>query len=367
MVRKPHRDALGTIVCLLLLVGVLGIVPSHAQMEDRGGSELAAGGHQSMAGEVPWPVSGGNLLYDNGPYVTDIGAGCDGFDASSFQGADNTFGWNTLIDTFRLADDFTVSAGETWSLDELLWRIYQTNSDPTDPISVADVWIYDGDPSLGGNVIAGRLGAPTNASGFAGVYRDSGDAGCARAVKDVLIDMAWAPALAAGTYWVELSTSGVGAFSGPWAPPTTPGDPATDNGLSFDVNLGVYTRLEDSGSLDPQDFPFQLFGSTGGNTGPNLAIGGSCPGAGSIDITDGTPGATVAILFSPAPGQAELPGGPCVGVISGLGTPNLLTTLPLDASGNASLSPSFPSVACGASMQILDASNCRVSNVEQVP
>ena len=71
-------------------------------------------------------ISNAQLLYDNGPLVNQPGVGAGGADVSALHDGLNTLGaGHALSAGFRVADDFTIPAGETWTIEdvfpELVW------------------------------------------------------------------------------------------------------------------------------------------------------------------------------------------------------------------------------------------------------
>ncbi|MBN8726081.1 MAG: S8 family serine peptidase, partial [Xanthomonadales bacterium] len=84
----------------------------------------------TQGGEArPWAVPMASL-YDNGPLVTNAGAGAGGKDASALQTSvgNSAYGSNVSASAgFRAADDFVVPAGG-WTVDTMTFFTYQTGS-----------------------------------------------------------------------------------------------------------------------------------------------------------------------------------------------------------------------------------------------
>ena len=206
------------------------------------------------------------VLYDNGPWITGVGNGAGGADTSEIEGGFNTFGYGTQQTIpIRIADDFVVPTGETWNLTSMTWRGYQTGSTTAGSITAATVQIWNGAPgTMGATVVAGDT-TTNRLTGqvWSGVYRVTATTltNSQRPVMDIAIDMSWAPALATGTYWVDVGLAGSLA-SGPWSNPTVPSSP-TDNGRQFQTATG-WVQIADGTSGQPQDFPFVLEGTGGG-------------------------------------------------------------------------------------------------------
>ncbi|MDZ7624130.1 MAG: hypothetical protein U5J96_06760 [Ignavibacteriaceae bacterium] len=56
-----------------------------------------------------------------------------------------------------MADDFTIPAGETWQIDQVMTFAYQTGSTTTSTINDVRIQIWNGNPMSGGTVIWGGL------------------------------------------------------------------------------------------------------------------------------------------------------------------------------------------------------------------
>ncbi|MEZ4767470.1 MAG: hypothetical protein R2844_03485 [Caldilineales bacterium] len=208
------------------------------------------------------------VLYDNGPLVTDPGAGAGGADASGIQTAlgNSTYGFGHAVSSgFRVADDFTVPAGG-WTIDQITFFAYQTGSTTTSTMNALNVRIWDGPPNAGGSVIWGDTTTNRLASSvFSNIYRVL-DTGLTNNQRPVMADVATVGVfLPAGTYWVDWQTGGTLA-SGPWAPPVTiVGQTAKPgaNGLQYDPAAGTWNPLIDTGASAVQDLPFIVEGTAG--------------------------------------------------------------------------------------------------------
>jgi hypothetical protein len=240
------------------------------------------------------------VLHDNGPYITGIGNGAGGANTSAIETGYNTFGYSvSLALPARIADDFTVPASKTWTLSKLRWLTYQTGSTTTSTINDVKVQIWSGaaGPFGGATLLAGDL--TTNrltSSAWTGVYRVTQTTltDINRPIMECQVDMSWAPALPAGTYWVDISIGGT-LSSGPWANPTVPFD-STDNGQQF--FLGVWQNVMDGVALTPQDFPYKLEGTESSPTHAYCTAKvnslGCLPAIGAV----GTPSATAGSGFT---------------------------------------------------------------------
>jgi hypothetical protein len=176
----------------------------------------------------------GTVIYSNGPFVSDPGAGIGGADASVLRDGVGNLGWNVNIAAARVADDFVVPAGEIWNITGLRVFGYQTGSTTTSTFTALKAQIWDarpGDP--GASVIWGNLTDNIlNDSAFTGVYRVSTP--LTNAQRPVMeLDGSVTTSLTAGSYWVEWAAAGSLA-SGPFAVPITiSGQAVTGNARQY--------------------------------------------------------------------------------------------------------------------------------------
>ena len=151
-------------------------VPNHQENEtDLSGSFQ----YQVDPNWIYQPDNSAALLYDNGPAFNVPGGGpIAGSDLSLLE--NTTLGMTTLgfghqvSANNRMADDFTIPAGETWTIDSVVFYAYQTNGGIPSTITAVNVRIWDGDPSAGGTVIWGdtSTNVMTNTT-FSNIYRHS--------------------------------------------------------------------------------------------------------------------------------------------------------------------------------------------------
>ncbi len=247
------------------------------------------------------PGMNGGVLYDNGPLVNVPGGGAGGADASRLQDASlllSTYGFgHALSSGFRVADDFTVPAGQTWTISTVTFFAYQTGSSTTSTINHVNVRIWDGIPGAGGsNVVFGdtttnRLASSTWSNAYRDLESAPGDATRPVMANTVTINTA----LPAGTYWIDWQTGGT-LGSGPWAPPISiNGQAVTGNALQFDPTASTWNAAIDAGAAAQQGFPFVVEGTGGGGGAcsaptdiPWLTVSplnGSTPGGGSTPVT----------------------------------------------------------------------------------
>jgi hypothetical protein len=167
------------------------------------------------------------ILFNSGSMVTHVGQGFGGADASQIPAGANTIGENvSLTAGVRLAQDFTVPAGEVWTVNKFTTYAYQTGAPVSGTITDLVLRIWDGDPrDPASQVVWGDITTnirDPNASGFSNVYRVTTGTGLqdtARALQRIVGNVPDVQ-LSAGTYWVEWSTRGSTA-SGPFAPLVT--------------------------------------------------------------------------------------------------------------------------------------------------
>ena len=206
------------------------------------------------------------VLYDNGPLVTNPGAGAGGADASALQGGLGLtiYGFGHAISSgFRMADDFTVPAGG-WTISQITFFAYQTGSTTTSTLNNVNLRIWDGPPNLGtstvvfGDTTTNRLASTT----WTNSYRVL-DTALTNNQRPIMADVVTVnTTLPAGTYWLDWQTGGTLA-SGPWAPPVSilgqtakPGA----NGLQYDPTAATWNPALDT--TFQQDLPFVIEGTS---------------------------------------------------------------------------------------------------------
>ncbi|MCO5194516.1 MAG: S8 family serine peptidase [Anaerolineae bacterium] len=238
------------------------------------------------------------VLYDNGPLVNCAGCGGGGADASRLQSSLGMttlgFGHQVLNDNW-VADDFTVSDAEGWTLDSVTFFAYQTNSTTTSTMTDVNWLVYDGQPGAGGTVIAS--GSGIDASVWSGIYRDSETSAgnTARPIMATTVGLG-AISLPAGDYWLAWQTDGTLA-SGPWAPPITiNGQSTTGNGLQSLAGTNAWAPANDTGSLTQQGFPFIIEGTVGTSGGGGDVLAAHMP----IAIIPSGSGTPPSIVLDPA-------------------------------------------------------------------
>jgi len=244
---------------------------------------VAAAGHLMSA--VPsahaWPD-----LYNNGPFITGPGAGFGGADLSAVQTqiGGNSYGYNhQLIPTNnRLADDFTVPAGQSWTVTSILFYSFQTGSGTAaSTFTSLNLRIWSARPGntgavvLFGNTTINRLASST----YINCYRASvaSPLGSTRPIFANIATIDPPLVLQPGTYWIDWQASGT-LSSGPWAVPVTiPGQQgaAGANARWYDGAAATWINLDDGGNGVRQDLAFIVRG-TGGGPAPCYA---NCDGS----------------------------------------------------------------------------------------
>jgi hypothetical protein len=220
----------------------------------------------TLATALTAPALADYQLLNNGPYITATSGGFNNAPISQ-PATTPAVGFNTDEHTpapngpGRAADDFVISGAPARGvrLSRLEWLAFQTQ---TGTFTTSPVWqaayaaIYDGNPSQGGQLIAGDF--TTNrliSNTWTGVYRVSPGTSAStlqaqnRPIQRLNIDMSWAPPLHDGTYWLVVS----------FTPETT----RTTFGFSFPVTplpaVGNGLELFGGNWIATSEYPFTLF------------------------------------------------------------------------------------------------------------
>ena len=287
---------------LLLALAFLGTATTATaqsadrQQEDRG--PVAMPGFNPHT-HVPAPSALGPLplLYSNGGLSTGPTTGSGvaapaGYEWSEVQNdAGNTTQSNTTAGVscsvtattvFRCADDFTVPAGETWTIDAVSGFAYQTGyAGAGSPFLFGTLRIWDGPPNdptstvVFGDTLTNALAE----SSEAGLYRvfntttpPPGSApGTTRRIWENILTTDGTVALPSGTYWVDYNFQ-VDASAANFAPTVTvPGARGRAGDNALQRTASGWVPIVDTGNPAdapdvPQDFPFQLYGTSSGGT-----------------------------------------------------------------------------------------------------
>lgn len=262
---------------------------ASALVSTAAGANTAFEDVSAPSGSIPpengpiWGAPDNAVLYNNGPLITAMGT-CPGTppnnNESQIRTGGTIFGFGHQVSANnRVADDFTVPAGQQWEIGAITFFAYQTGAGtgaPTMNQVTLQLWLgRPGDP--GSQLICG---APANnvlaLSVFSGIYRTTAAAPCPGATTRPIfsnictLPTGCLPCLPEGTYWLDWNTGGNAALAGPWAPPVTP----TAAGANARQSLaGVWGDLLDGTVVEA--LPFIIEGVQCGAT----AVEGSTWGA----------------------------------------------------------------------------------------
>ncbi len=238
-------------------------------------------------------------IYDNGPLATgdrtDSGVFAPaGYLWSELQidpaspGVANTnagsTGAVTTTTVFRLADDFTVPAGQTWTLREAEFVVYRTgHTEPAAPVEHVSLQIWNGPPNdpdselLCGNPVSNVLQSARQLGLlriFNSVISPALSPTSTRPLwaltTSIPADCAGQDFFGPGTYWLDWNSRAPG-LAQHFAPTVTfPGARGRDGSNAMQWQGTLWQAVVDGGNPMtppdvPQDFPFKLYGSIGGN------------------------------------------------------------------------------------------------------
>jgi hypothetical protein len=236
-----------------------------------------------------------SFLFDNGPLATGTTTqnGVAAPAGSQWSEVQNDFGVTTQANTsagstvtgaFRLADDFNVPVGETWTINSVIVHGYQTGfTGTTSPFTGGTLRIWNGRPGDPGSTIVfgdtttNRLTASTD-SGIFRVFNTVVGAGAnpptapgtTRRIWQNTLAVSPALVLTAGNYWIDFALSGPATAFAPTV--TIPGT-RTVPGFNARQFNATWVEANDTGQaptgqptpyIARQDFPFKLTGSATG-------------------------------------------------------------------------------------------------------
>lgn len=225
------------------------------------------------------PVWGGPdalVLWDNGPLITgDCPANSPPGAESAIATGSTLFGLGHAISaSIRIADDFTVPAGQEWNVQAITFFAYQTGGGPgPSTINNVNLQVWAGAPPSGTVICGDETTNLLAFSSWATIYRTNGDCASNRAV---MADIVFPPEncpdcpgfpgsilLGPGEYWFDWQTGGT-LTSGPWVPPVTPfnAGPPPNN------TRNCLQRISNVWALpsEPNDIPFIIEGDFCGVT-----------------------------------------------------------------------------------------------------
>lgn len=196
------------------------------------------------------------LLLDNGPIVTDAGAGAGGADVSLLQTGNTSLGFaHSISGYFMVAEDFVVNA-TSWTVDSIAFFAYQTGSTLTSTMTTYQIMIWDGVPGVGNLVWGDTTTNRLSSTSFSNVYRGSTLTGTTRPIMQTYCATPGL-VLTGGSYWIGWRAAGSLA-SGPWAVPITiTGQTVTGNAMQ--LNAGTWANLADG--ANQQGLPFIVYGT----------------------------------------------------------------------------------------------------------
>jgi hypothetical protein len=280
-VRQPRRPL--TEVWLALSVAALWL--ATALPVAAGGAATVpskAGDHSPLGG-----LDGNSVLLNNGPFITCYACGSGGAAESWVQTSIGLVGvgWSQRQSLGEsLADDFTVPAPFSWTIDALIFYSCANDASTVDGLYVR---IWDGPPNAGGVVVWGDLTTNRLAgSAWAVAYR-VGDWQTGQPLYPIRENVATiGVTLDPGTYWVEWAANS-SFLSGSYAPPVTIlGQAATGNALAF--ASGTWTPVIDPGAAAaPQGMPFIAVGNTTGTAGTLYVINDDADTLSRVDLLTG--------------------------------------------------------------------------------
>ncbi len=203
-------------------------------------------------------------LFDNGPIITNPGAGYNGADISAMPStfANSVFGAVTekRVNS-TICDDFTLT--ENAYVSYIDFYVYDGRSSTTSSVKGIYVRFYDADPRMGGVVIWGNLTDNLlNSSAFSNIYRTP-NAAPLDVVRPIFTTRANINrSFEAGKYWVEVTYVGNGTEYIYVNPVAYPGaGQETGNALLCQNNVWKEWKA----SSCKLGMPFKVFGSTGEN------------------------------------------------------------------------------------------------------
>ncbi|WP_324672322.1 T9SS type A sorting domain-containing protein [Hymenobacter sp. GOD-10R] len=186
------------------------------------------------------------------------------------------------LSAISLADDFTVPAGQSWTITDLSFFGYQTGAASTpSPFTELSIRIWRGSPAVAGSTVVfgdlttNRLAGATDARSyriFNTLYPTPSAPGTTRKIWKVRATVSPALVLPAGTYWVEWASTVTGGGAHFYVPVTIAGTRQTPGANALQYISGAWTPTIDAGNPDSApdvtvDFPFII------NDGTILASG----------------------------------------------------------------------------------------------
>lgn len=215
-------------------------------------------------------------IYENGPLGTGMTtlsgvAAPVGFQwsevANDSPTQSNTSAGFTATGAFRLADDFTIPAGEVWNINRFRTFGYQTGTLPgATPITGGTLNVWNGAPGAPGSAIIGTATFNNMAdSDMYRIFNTVAPVGTAPGTTRLIREVEWDAnlSLGPGTYWIDFAYTSPGTIFVPSVTiPGTRGLPGW-NGLQFNGTSWVTALDTGNPALPPgvpQDFAFDVCG-----------------------------------------------------------------------------------------------------------
>lgn len=207
-------------------------------------------------------------LWNNGGFITNPGSP----GTSRIEVGGTLLGSGALLSaatagSARLADDFSIAAGNIWDVTSATFFTYQTGGSATIPSTITGVSValYSGNPTLGAASLVALTSVPFTST-WTGVYRTVADgSGTTRPIFDVVADLSGLSgfsSLGQGTYYIGWGLTGSLA-SGPWGVPVAPS--ASANGilgnLQQNTSPGGWVTAATDGTLGVPSAAFVLNGT----------------------------------------------------------------------------------------------------------
>src|ERR1051326_760769 len=156
-------------------------------------------------------------LFNNGPYVTNPGAGQSGADVSLMQTTLSCQSYGFTCQgapaAWRVADDFTVTASGGWTISSVVFYCFQPGAGIAVPtVNSACLRIWSGRPGDAGSTVL--FGDTTTnrflSSAWSGAYRapDTDITSANRPIFAVEVSVSPGLHLAPGTYWLQWAGPG---------------------------------------------------------------------------------------------------------------------------------------------------------------
>jgi hypothetical protein len=207
--------------------------------------------------------SNGNLSTGN-MSVIDKTAAPAGYTWSELQAGNTSMGF-AGTETFSLADDFIVPAGEKWNVNKINFYIYKSNHEGNEsPVVNIGYEIYSANPSTAGATkIYGDITVNKYSAGIdSKMYRIANTTGSSNTARKIFKITATAAdlELPSGTYWIKWKTTAIDKTIAHYHPANTVVGSAglvTFNAIQF---TGEWKVLE-NGKGNKVDFPFELIGT----------------------------------------------------------------------------------------------------------